>query len=37
RSRAAIGWTPMTRDGGLQLVRKFQLYDMTSDSSVNFR
>ncbi|EMK7670995.1 YjbH domain-containing protein [Escherichia coli] len=37
RSRAAIGWTPLTRDGGQQLGRKFQLYDMTSDRSVNFR
>ncbi|XNM88383.1 hypothetical protein ACLK18_22915 [Escherichia coli] len=27
----------MTRDGGQQLGRKFQLYDMTSDRSVNFR
>lgn len=37
RSRAAIGWTPLTRDGGQQLGRKFGLYDMTSDRSVNFR
>ncbi|TMQ79120.1 YjbH domain-containing protein, partial [Escherichia coli] len=35
RSRAAIGWTPLTRDGGQQLGRKFQLYDMTSDRSAN--
>jgi len=28
---------PLTRDGGQQLGRKFQLYDMTSDRSVNFR
>ncbi len=27
RSRAAIGWTPLTRDGGQQLGRKFGLYD----------
>jgi hypothetical protein len=31
RSRAAIGWTPLTRDGGQQLGRKFGLYDMTSE------
>lgn len=37
RSRAAIGWTPLTRDGGQQLGRKFGLYDMTSDRSENFR
>ncbi|MFP2470415.1 YjbH domain-containing protein [Pseudescherichia vulneris] len=37
RSRAAVGWTPLTRDGGQQLGRKFQLYDMTSDRSQNFR
>ena len=35
RSRAAIGWTPLTRDGGQQLGRKFQLYDMTSDKNIN--
>ncbi|WP_447218823.1 hypothetical protein, partial [Escherichia coli] len=29
--------TPLTRDGGQQLGRKFQLSDMTSDRSVNFR
>lgn len=37
RSRAAVGWTPLTRDGGQQLGRKFQLYDMTSDKNINFR
>ena len=37
RSRAGIGWTPLTRDGGQMLGRKFQLYDMTSDRSINFR
>jgi len=37
RSRAAIGWTPLTRDGGQKLGRKFDLYSMTSDRSVNFR
>ncbi|WP_049294211.1 YjbH domain-containing protein [Franconibacter helveticus] len=37
RSRAAIGWTPLTRDGGQMLGRKFDLYSMTSDKSVNFR
>ncbi|XPE49119.1 YjbH domain-containing protein [Shigella flexneri] len=29
--------TPLTRDGGQQLGRNFQLYDLTSDRSVNFR
>ncbi|PPZ71360.1 YjbH domain-containing protein, partial [Neisseria gonorrhoeae] len=37
RSRAAIGWTPLTRDGGQMLGRKFDLYSMTSDKSLNFR
>jgi len=37
RSRAAVGWTPLTRDGGQQLGRKFDLYGLTSDKSVNFR
>lgn len=37
RSRAAIGWTPLTRDGGQKLGRKFDLYNMTSDKSLNFR
>jgi hypothetical protein len=32
-----MGWTPLTRDGGQQLGRKFQLYDMTSDKNINFR
>lgn len=37
RSRAAIGWTPLTRDGGQMLGRKFDLYGITSDKSMNFR
>ncbi|ADO50370.1 YjbH domain-containing protein [[Enterobacter] lignolyticus] len=37
RSRANIGWTPLTRDGGQQLGRKFDLYSITSDKSMNFR
>lgn len=37
RSRAAIGWTPLTRDGGQKLGRKFDLYSLTSDKSVNFQ
>ncbi len=37
RGRASIGWTPLTRDGGQQLGRKFGLYDMTSDRNINFR
>jgi len=37
RSRAAIGWTPLTRDGGQKLGRKFDLYSITSDKSNNFR
>ncbi|MCK2178075.1 YjbH domain-containing protein, partial [Enterobacter asburiae] len=36
-SRAAVGWTPLTRDGGQQLGRKFQLYDMTSGSAISSR
>ncbi|MGV3344590.1 YjbH domain-containing protein [Enterobacteriaceae bacterium LUAb1] len=34
RSRAQVGWTPLTRDGGQKLGRKYQLYDMTSERSV---
>ncbi len=37
RSRAGIGWTPLTRDGGQKLGRKFELYNMTSDKSINFQ
>ncbi|WP_342322661.1 YjbH domain-containing protein [Kosakonia sp. BYX6] len=37
RSRAAIGWTPLTRDGGQKLGRKFDLYSLTSDKSINFQ
>ncbi|XNN29024.1 YjbH domain-containing protein [Escherichia coli] len=37
RSRAAIGWTPLTRDGGQQLGRKSPVCGITSDRSVNFR
>ncbi|CCJ86396.1 YjbH outer membrane lipoprotein [Cronobacter dublinensis 582] len=28
---------PLTRDGGQMLGRKFDLYSMTSDKSLNFR
>ncbi len=31
RSRATISWTPLTRDGGQMLGRKYQLYNMTTD------
>ncbi len=37
RSRAGIGWTPLTRDGGQMLGRKFELYNMTNDKTVNFQ
>lgn len=37
RSRAQIGWTPLTRDGGQMLGRKYQLYNVTSDRDINFR
>ncbi len=37
RSRAGIGWTPLTRDGGQKLGRKFELYNMTSDKTINFQ
>ncbi|APG20861.1 hypothetical protein Y71_25730 [Kosakonia radicincitans DSM 16656] len=37
RSRAAVGWTPLTRDGGQKLGRKFELYDMTNDKTINFQ
>lgn len=37
RSRAGIGWTPLTRDGGQMLSRKYQLYGMTSDRDARFR
>ncbi|WP_394210605.1 YjbH domain-containing protein [Enterovibrio calviensis] len=29
-SRAVIGWTPISRDGGQMLGRKYSLYDMTN-------
>lgn len=35
RGRAQIGWTPLTRDGGQMLGRKYQLYDMTTDRDIN--
>ncbi|WP_414164282.1 YjbH domain-containing protein [Superficieibacter sp. BNK-5] len=34
RSRASISWTPLTRDGGQMLGRKYQLYNMTTDRDV---
>lgn len=37
RSRAQVGWTPLTRDGGQMLGRKFELYGMTSDRNKHFR
>lgn len=37
RGRAQVNWTPLTRDGGQMLGRKYQLYDMTSDRDKNFR
>ena len=37
RSRAQVSWTPLTRDGGQMLGRKFELYGMTSDRDINFR
>ncbi len=37
RSRAQVGWTPLTRDGGQMLGRKYELYGMTSDRNVHLR
>lgn len=37
RNRTEIGWMPLTRDGGQKLGRKFDIYNMTSDNSINFR
>lgn len=37
RSRAQINWTPLTRDGGQKLGRKYQLYDMTTERDIHFR
>ncbi|OZH80669.1 hypothetical protein CG708_25490, partial [Salmonella enterica subsp. enterica serovar Typhimurium] len=37
RSRSAIGWTPLTRDGGHLLGRKSGLNNLHSDSRVTFR
>ncbi len=37
RGRAQINWTPLTRDGGQMLGRKYQLYYMTSDRDRDFR
>jgi len=37
RGRAQVNWTPLTRDGGQMLGRKYQLYNMTSDRDINFR
>ncbi|WP_437614421.1 YjbH domain-containing protein [Erwinia sp. V71] len=37
RGRAQINWTPLTRDGGQMLGRKYNLYDMTSDRDINYR
>lgn len=31
RTRAAISWIPLTRDGGQMVDRKFYLYDLTSE------
>ena len=35
RSRANINWTPLTRDGGQKLGRKYELYDMNTDRDRN--
>jgi hypothetical protein len=37
RGRAQVNWTPLTRDGGQMLGRKYQLYDMTTDRDIDFR
>ncbi|RWR03119.1 membrane protein [[Pantoea] beijingensis] len=37
RGRAQVNWTPLTRDGGQMLGRKYQLYDMTSERDINFK
>lgn len=33
-NHAVISWTPLTRDGGQTLGRKYQLYDMTSEREI---
>lgn len=33
--RGSIGWTPLTRDGGQQLIRKYPLYDVTEQRGYN--
>lgn len=37
RGRTQVNWTPLTRDGGQMLGRKYQLYDMTSDRDIHYR
>ncbi len=37
RDRAQINWTPLTRDGGQMLGRKYSLYGMTSDRDIHYR
>ncbi|AUX71355.1 YjbH domain-containing protein [Erwinia pyrifoliae] len=37
RDRAQINWTPLTRDGGQMLGRKYPLYNMTSDRDASYR
>ena len=34
RNRAVVSWTPLTRDGGQMLSRKYQLYPMTAEREV---
>ncbi|MFC0228044.1 YjbH domain-containing protein [Serratia aquatilis] len=37
RNRVQVNWSPLTRDGGQMLGRKYRLYGMTSDRDINFR
>ncbi|MFM2484496.1 YjbH domain-containing protein [Celerinatantimonas yamalensis] len=34
--RGSVGWTPLTRDGGQKLIRKYHLYDMTEQRGSNY-
>jgi hypothetical protein len=37
RGRAQVNWTPLTRDGGQMLGRKYQLYNLTSDRDIRWQ
>jgi len=35
RDHLALGWQPLTRDGGARLARRYSLYDMTEDRQLD--